>query len=247
MRKKILTCFAALVMSLMLCMTMFTENIRASNGITIDLGSAVGVLPINSGGTDATTVGEFKYLFGIGEVAEEDVLPIIKGGTGATTAAQARDNLGLFDADETLDRTFPVGAIYISMDSADPAELFGGTWEQIEDRFLLGAGSTYSAGSTGGSRDATLVSHTHTVSATAASAGSHYHSSRIVNDNKSGSYTGGSNNGYGYHYGTSDETSYRSAGTHTHSVSGTAASTGVSGTNKNMPPYIVVNVWKRTA
>ena len=50
----------------------------------------------------------------------------------------------------------------MSVNSTSPATLFGGTWQQIEDTFLLGAGSTYSAGSSGGSADAIVVSHTHT-------------------------------------------------------------------------------------
>lgn len=44
----------------------------------------------------------------------------------------------------------PVGSLYISTDSTSPASLFGGTWEQIKDTFLLAAGNTYSAGATGG-------------------------------------------------------------------------------------------------
>lgn len=46
---------------------------------------------------------------------------------------------------------YPVGSIYVSVSSISPASLFGGSWEQIQDRFLLAAGSTYGAGTTGGS------------------------------------------------------------------------------------------------
>ena len=45
---------------------------------------------------------------------------------------------------------YPVGAVYISVNSTSPASLFGGTWESISGRFLLGADDTYTAGSTGG-------------------------------------------------------------------------------------------------
>ena len=51
---------------------------------------------------------------------------------------------------------YPVGAIYISTVSTSPASLFGGTWEQLKDRFLLGAGDSYDAGSTGGEVTHTL-------------------------------------------------------------------------------------------
>ena len=63
-------------------------------------------------------------------------------------------------------KIYPVGSIYISANSTSPAELFGGTWEQIKDRFLLAAGDTYAAGSTGGEATHTLTvdempSHAH--------------------------------------------------------------------------------------
>lgn len=54
---------------------------------------------------------------------------------------------------------YPIGAIYISTSSTSPASLFGGTWEQIEDRFLLAAGTSYTAGSTGGAATHTLTAN----------------------------------------------------------------------------------------
>jgi hypothetical protein len=56
-----------------------------------------------------------------------------------------------------LDKLYPVGCIYQSTSSTSPAELFGGTWEQIKDRFILAAGDTYAAGSTGGEATHTLT------------------------------------------------------------------------------------------
>ena len=54
-------------------------------------------------------------------------------------------------------QAYPVGSIYMSVNSTSPASLFGGTWEQLKDRFLLGAGSAYAAGSTGGEAKHTLT------------------------------------------------------------------------------------------
>lgn len=54
---------------------------------------------------------------------------------------------------------YPVGSIYLSTNSTSPASLFGGTWEQLKDRFLLGAGGSYTANNTGGS-----ASHAHSLS-----------------------------------------------------------------------------------
>lgn len=51
---------------------------------------------------------------------------------------------------------YPVGAIYMSVNSTSPASIFGGSWTQLQNRFLLGAGSSYSNGATGGS-----ATHTH--------------------------------------------------------------------------------------
>ena len=84
------------------------------------------------------------------------------------------DETGLAYYDGTVEDRFnplnayPVGSIYMSVNSTSPATLFGGTWEQIQDVFLLAAGSTYTAGDTGGSASHTLIvdelpSHVHTV------------------------------------------------------------------------------------
>ena len=81
---------------------------------------------------------------------------------------------GKINADKLNGRTlaeimlalYPVGSIYMSVSDTSPASLFGGTWESIGGRFLLGADSAYSAGSTGGEAAHKLTtsempSHTH--------------------------------------------------------------------------------------
>lgn len=55
---------------------------------------------------------------------------------------------------------YPVGAIYMSVNSTNPSTLFGGTWEQIKDRFLLACGSSYANGATGGSANSGAYSGT---------------------------------------------------------------------------------------
>lgn len=45
----------------------------------------------------------------------------------------------------------PKGSLFHSNDPTSPAELYGGTWERIEGKFIMGASDTYPAGSTGGS------------------------------------------------------------------------------------------------
>ena len=73
------------------------------------------------------------------------------------------------------DTIYPIGAIYMSADPTSPAELFGGTWEAIKGRFLVGANATYTAGSTGGSADAVVVSHKHTGPLHKHTVDSHFH------------------------------------------------------------------------
>lgn len=69
-----------------------------------------------------------------------------------------------------LDMVYPVGALYLSAAATSPSVLFGGTWEAVEDRFLLACG-THAALSTGGSAESdatvTVPGHSHSLSITA--------------------------------------------------------------------------------
>ena len=105
----------------------------------------------------------------------------------------------------------------------------------LRDRFVVGAGSTYAVGATGGSADSVVVSHTHVVTGSTDQGGLHKHATRWT------WYDGGAgrglvdpvNPGTGNFYIDTTE-----AGLHNHTISnGQATATGVSGTNKNLPPY----------
>lgn len=121
---------------------------------------------------------------------------------------------------DILEMVYPIGSIYMSVNSTNPEYLFGGTWEQLKDRFLLGAGDSYNNGATGGEA-------THTL--TEAEMPSHSHVMP---------YTG---------------TDWQRPGTSGNdwiipSVYGDKYYTGAAGANQahnNMPPYLVVNMWKR--
>ena len=162
-----------------------------------------------------------------------------------------------FTATEDLvDVVYPVGSIYMSVNSTSPATLFGGTWQKIEGRFLLASGTTsgenptidntYTLGDTDGSKDAVVVKHTHTQNAHTHDA---YYSAFVESSENLGitakwniTHTTGTS---GFVYSNLSPTLNRS--THTASTTATNQNTGEDGTNKNMPPYLVVNVWKRTA
>lgn len=140
---------------------------------------------------------------------------------------------------------YPVGSIYISINSTSPSSLFGGTWVQIKDNFLLSAGDNYDNGDTGGSADAVVVSHNHEQNPHSHDA---YYSAFVESNQNLGvtekwnvTHTAGSS---GLVYSNLNPTLQRS--THTASTTATNKPFGVDGTGKNMPPYLVVYMWKRT-
>ena len=143
---------------------------------------------------------------------------------------------------DIINIVYPVGSIYMSVNSTSPASLFGGTWERIKDRFLLASGDAYKAGSTGGEATHTLTinempAHEHTVKV------------RIQGYDGWDNYT---SKGYGVMFKSGqDAIGYHGPNYTAHSAVVTADSnTGNSGGSKphnNMPPYQAVYMWKRVA
>lgn len=166
------------------------------------------------------------------------------------------EKLNNFTLAEIMLKFYPVGAIYTSTIATNPAELFGGEWTQIQGRFLLAASSSYAAGSTGGEATHTLTvnempKHGHNVFAwnknntnydaysvnsagtgvTKASSGA----SLTATWNNAAFKTAGNNNlGIGNTNGTGDP-------------SGVTDFKGGNAAHNNMPPYLAVYVWQRTA
>lgn len=113
----------------------------------------------------------------------------------------------------------------MSVNAADPSKLFSGTsWEKLEGRFLLGSSSTYKPGSTGGEA-------THTL--TANEMPEHRHS--IYYPNGGGPYGDAA---ISYPEGSGTDKTWQAEMCKTESAGGSAA-------HNNMPPYLVVNMWKR--
>ena len=125
-----------------------------------------------------------------------------------------------------LEAVYPIGSIYMSVNAVPPSTLFGfGTWEQIEDTFLLAAGNTYAAGDTGGEAEHTLTigempTHDHEAGGNSTNSSGHYFSTGV----NAAHYTGGKTVWW---FNTS--------------------MTGSSQPHNNMPPYLAVYVWKRVA
>lgn len=138
-----------------------------------------------------------------------------------------------------LDSIFPIGSIQMFIDNTDPNIKYGGTWVQLTDRFLLGAGNLYSVGATGGNKDAIVVSHSHTT----VSSGSHTHTTTLTYSGVSGSWNNSADLiTVSRNAGTTSK-STSSDGSHNHTIN----PTGSDSTNANMPPYLAVYIWKRTA
>lgn len=134
-----------------------------------------------------------------------------------------------------LNNLFPIGYIYMSVDSTDPGTIFGGTWTRIQDTFLLAAGSTYDPGTTGGEAAHTLIAN------------------ELPHLAGTANWRSGTNPG-----------SFRATGICSpNTASNTSQPVGLSGNSttevqlniefggdvahNNMPPYLAVYVWKRTA
>lgn len=133
-----------------------------------------------------------------------------------------------------LDFIYPVGSIYMSVNSADPGTLFGGSWERIQDRFLLASGSTYGAGNTGGSAKATLPSHTHTL-------GSGNYQLWVAKKGSGSTEPGNQISGDAKYYAAA-----KGGSTSNYKWIASVDSNGVSDVSQaNMPPYLAVYVWKR--
>lgn len=125
-----------------------------------------------------------------------------------------------YEKNNIVNLIYPIGSIYISVNSVSPSILFGGTWEQLKDRFLLGSGDTYTAGTTGGEATHTLTieempSHTHS--------GVRRSSVGVTGTKSTGSSAS------------------------TNSTTYDTDATGGGQAHNNMPPYLAVYMWKRIA
>lgn len=132
-----------------------------------------------------------------------------------------------------LNKVYPVGSIYMSINATDPGTLFGGTWERIQDTFLLAAGATYAAGNTGGEAthvltESEMPSHYHEVRPS-------YGSALTSNTANHGKVLGATSSaGWVTNYDNDDTTK-------------PIQTTGGGGAHNNMPPYLAVYVWKRVS
>lgn len=163
-------------------------------------------------------------------------VPTAPTASAGTNTTQLSTTAFVTTAIQTL---YPIGSIYSSTVSTNPATLFGfGTWVAYgAGRVLVGASGSglYIAGNTGGSADAVVVSHTHTATVTDPG-----HTHDVTAVRTSGGNTNLANVGTvsGQTFATSSAVT---------GITVSNSTTGVSGTNANLPPYVVVYMWNRTA
>lgn len=143
----------------------------------------------------------------------------------------------------SFDTIYPVGSIYLSTNSVNPSILFGGSWTQIEDKFLLACSNNHPAGEIGGEEAHQLTvnempAHNHIASTN--ETGAHSHSISTWYNGTSG--TAQTMEGWGtkkhekYHYTGNN-------GAHSHTV--TINNTGSGLSHNNMPPYLAIYAFKR--
>lgn len=170
--------------------------------------------------------------------------PTAAGGTNTTQIATTAFVKAAVDT--AMQALYPVGSIYVNATSStNPATLLGfGTWTAFgAGRVMVGldAGDTSfdTAEETGGSKDAIVVSHTHTATSTVTDPGHKHNLIQGGNDDSIGAYIDSADN--------NTQTRQTATATTGITVATTIASSGSSGTNANLQPYIVVYMWKRTA
>ena len=152
------------------------------------------------------------------------------GATATATTQSAGDNSTKVATTAYVANAIPSGVIVIwsGSSAAIPSGWYlcngsNGT-PDLRNRFVVGAGSTYAVGNTGGSADAITVSHTHTISDSG-----HSHNvgipSRAVGNNGTALYS------------TSDGSTKSTVTSDSASTGISINSAGASGTNANLPPY----------
>jgi hypothetical protein len=180
--------------------------------------------------------------------------PVLPTGTTGVTQSTGNSSTALATTafvQAALQTLYPVGSIYINAGvTTNPGTLLGfGTWTAFgAGRVMVGLNGSDTLfdtlEETGGSKDAVVVSHTHTATSTVTDPGHNHTLSGRQHAGDSGSL-----NEFGDDLAPevySNNTSVKTATTGI-SVATTVASTGSSATNANLQPYITVAMWKRTA
>ena len=146
---------------------------------------------------------------------------------------------GIINKVLTIDEIYPVGSVYISVNSTSPATLFGGTWTQITGRFLIATGNP---GNNTNNYFGTIKAPTGWTTFAKDKGGEDYHTLSI---NEMPAHTHPNNGGWGA--GAANGAKWRVDQNSPNNSWGSVGSTGGGTYHNNMPPYFSVNMWYRTA
>ena len=159
------------------------------------------------------------------------------GGSRENVFSDSDSGMPLWNGKPLLNLVYPVGSIYWSSNNTNPGTLFGGTWTQIKDKFILAAGDYYSNGATGGAATVTLTvsnmpSHSHSFTPSG-NVSSHSHSFTPSGNvsSHSHSFTPSGTVSSHHHTGPSHSHSFTPSGTvesHSHTISSSSSYIGVS-------------------
>jgi hypothetical protein len=218
-------------------------------GLPLSTG-VTGTLPVANGGTGVTTsTGTGSTVLSASPTFTGN--PVLPTGTTGVTQSFGNSSTALATTafvQAALQALYPVGSIYINAGvTTNPATLLGfGTWTAFgAGRVMVGLNGSDALfdalEETGGSKDATLVSHNHTATSTVTDPA---HNHTILTSYASVGFNSipSSSNNDGVQ--ASQTTSSASTGI---TVATSIASAGSSATNANLQPYITVAMWKRTA
>lgn len=222
------------------------EVINCDNGIEISNNIDEYIIDYTYNNTTKTyTLSTAKLALPRLSVDTSNITPQIKD--GSITEEQLESNLQKKINDLSIDKIYPVGSIYMSVNDTNPSEVIGGVWERLKDKFLLGAGDTYSAGDVGGE-----ATHTLTVDEMPI----HTHQTKVRID---GQHSGSNDRNKGLMVsdvglGGWDEEWCNSNTTNDDMDDIDNKTAHVKNNNiggdqphNNMPPYLTVYMWKRTS
>lgn len=195
----------------------------------------------------ASTTISGTVIEGIAALAADVASAVSSAELSASSAAQAaqaaiaaKERAEAVAIGDIRDIIFPVGSIvqYASA-SIDPNTLIGGTWERIQGRFLFAADESHAIGTTGGSE---------TVALTTAQMPRHLHYTIRLG------MSGETSPDYLHTVARSDlehapweNARYQLYGVDAEANAGRSSYNGSGAAHDNMPPYIAVYIWKRTA
>lgn len=201
-----------------------TENSGTISLTKANVTSALGYTPPTTDTKYTLPTGNASTLGGVRLSDSTSSTSSTNGGIAATPAA-----VKAAIAEAKL-AAWPIGSIYMSVSSTSPATLFGGTWERISERFLLGASSSYPAGGTGGESTHKLTQSELPNYSLSVTNGSNVIRSKT--GNSADAYVQTQSGGWGI--------------PNWESKTVTVASGGSGEAHNNMPPYLAVYMWKRT-